>query len=204
MCAFPGLYAYSLSFAASTFLAEQAGEDSYVNYWKLVGERPTWQQAFEEAFGTTTDDFYDAFDKWLPSQLLPRVQLRLNMRWPDMENQPQTWRFLYLDVENWGTWESRSSHMGSGFSGLSGLPLHMFFEYDEGAVGTGYLSLWWSDDQCTIHLLGWYKDGELTNRREDATAVEFTGRSSIIDWNIPGHPDTLPRLEERKRSPDCR
>ena len=76
----------------------------------------------------------------------------------------------------------------------------MTVTYDEGAVGTGYLSLWWSDDQCTQHLLGWYKDGELTSRREDATAVEFTGRSSTIDWNIPGHPDTLPRLEEGKRA----
>ena len=204
VCAFPGIYAYALSFAASAFLVEQVKEGAYVNYWKLLGERPTWGQAFEEAFGIGVNDFYKAFDEWLPSQLLPLVQLKLRMQWPDMENQPQTWRFLYLYIENWGTWESFPSHIGGGSTGLSGLPLYMAITYDEGAVGTGYLSLWWSDDQCTIHLLGWYKDGELTNRREDATAVEFTGRSSIIDWNIPGHPDTLPRLEERKRSPDCR
>ena len=184
-----------------------------VEYWKLLGERPTWQQAFEEAFGIGVNAFYRAFDEWLPSQLLPLVQLKLQVRWPDMENQPQTWRFLDLDIdENWGTWEDGPSITGSwrvprnmslGWTGLRGLPLYMVVTYDEGAVGTGYISLWWSDDQCTQHLLGWYKNGELTSRREDATSVEFTGSSSTIDWSIPGHPDTLPRLEERKRSPGC-
>ena len=204
-CTFSDNYSYPLSFAASVFLLEQAQADSYVNYWTLLGERPTWEQSFEEAFGIDVDDFYTAFDEWLPSQLPSSVQFKLQMRWPDMENQPQTWRFLYLDIENWGTWENGiPSNLSTGWTGLGGLPLQMTVTYDEGAVGTGYLSLWWSDDQCTEHLLGWYKDGELTSRREDATAVEFTGRSSTIDWNIPGHPDTLPRLEEKERVPGCK
>ena len=193
-CNFSHNYRYPLSFAASVFLLEQAEEDSYVNYWKLLGERPNWQQAFEEAFGIGVNDFYKAFDEWLPSQLLHLVQLKLQMHWPDMEN--QTWRFLYVDIDSRGTWEKRLQNYDTGSSG--GLPFFLVVTYDDGAVATGYLSLWWSDDQCTEHLLGWYKDGELTSRREDATAVEFTGRSSTIDWNIPGNPDRLPRLEENK------
>ena len=201
LCAFPGPYAYALSFAASVFLAEQAGEDSYVKYWRLVGERPTWQQAFEEAFGVGVNDFYRAFDEWLPSQLPPLAQLKLPLLWPDMENQPQSWRFLYLYVVDptWTTILPMRWQSSTGWTGLRDLPLYMTFTYPEGMVGTGYLSLWWSDDQCTEHLLGWYKDGELTDLREDATAVEFTGQLAIVDWNIPGHPDTLPHLEERKR-----
>ena len=71
-CTFGDNYSYPLSFAASVFLVEQVEEeDSYVNYWKLLGERPTWQQAFEEAFGIGVNDFYEDFDEWLPSQLLP-------------------------------------------------------------------------------------------------------------------------------------
>ena len=44
-------HSYALSFIASTFLVEEQSEseDSYVNYWRLLGERATWQQAFEEA-----------------------------------------------------------------------------------------------------------------------------------------------------------
>ena len=34
-----------------------------MNYWKLLGKRSTWQQAFEEAFGISLDGFYAAFDK---------------------------------------------------------------------------------------------------------------------------------------------
>ena len=71
VCTFSDNYAYPLSFAASAFLARQSEKDAYVDYWKLVGERPTWQQAFEEAFGTEVNDFYNAFNRWLPSQLLP-------------------------------------------------------------------------------------------------------------------------------------
>ena len=202
-CTFSGNYSYPLGQAATAFLVEQSVKDSYVNYWKLLGERSTWQQAFEEAFGIGVDDFYEDFDEWLPSQLLPLVQLKLQMRWPDMENQSQVWRFLYPYID-WDTWPSGTRTVSTGSTGLTGLPLYLTVTYDEGSVGKGYLSLWWSDDQCTQHLLGWYKDGELTDRREDASAVEFTGRSSTIEWTIPGHPDTLPRLEEGKRTPGCR
>ena len=199
LCAFPGPYAYALSFVASLFLVEQAGEDSYVEYWRLVGERPTWQQAFEEAFGIGVNDFYRSFEEWLPSQLLSEAQLKLQMRWPDMETGPQSWEFLYIEIDPTFQDPPEIVSYGSGWTGLSGLPLYMIVSYPAGLVGAGPVSLWWSDDQCTEHLLGWHKDGELTDRREDATAVELTGQSAIIDWNIPGHPDTLPHLEERKR-----
>ena len=202
VCAYPGQYAYALSFAASVFLAEQAGEESYVKYWRLIGERPTWQQAFEESFGIEVNDFYKAFDEWLPSKLLPLVQLKLQMRWPDMENEPNSQKFIYLDIHP--TWENEPTRlMWRTTSSPTDQALYMTVMYPEGLVGRGPVSLWWSDDQCTEHLLGWYSDGELTDRREDATAVEFTGQSATIVWNIPGHPDTLPHLEERKR-PHCR
>ncbi len=203
-CTFSNLYSYALSFAASTFLVEQSGEDSYVNYWKLLQDRPTWQQAFEESFGIGVNDFYKAFDEWLPSQLPSRVRLSIQMLWPGIESPGTTWRFLYLNIENWGIWENtRPSPLFTGNTGKSRLPFYLTFQYPAGAIGTGYLSLWWSDDQCTAYLLGWYKDGALTDQREEATLVEFTGISSSIAWTLPGHPDTLPRLEERERVAGC-
>ena len=202
-CSFGNFYVYAMGFAASVYLLELAEEDSYVNFWQILGERPTWQQAFEEAFGIGVNDFYKAFEEWLPSQLPPPlVTLKLQVRWPDMENQLQGGEFLSVEVANWGTWENeRPSNLSSASTGWFGKSdvLSLVIAYDEGAIGTGYLSLWWyhRNDLCTEYLLGWYKDGELTSRREDATSVEFTGSSRIIDWNIPGNPDTLPRLEER-------
>ena len=74
------------------------------------------------------------------------------------------------------------------------LEVYYTLYYTQGSVGTSYLSLWWSDGGPTMCLRGWYRDGSLTPRKEDATAVEFTGKSANIDWNLPAHPSTLPSL----------
>ena len=85
-CIFDHESVYALGFAGTAFLLEQAAEDSYVKYWKLLGERPTWQQAFEEAFSIDINDFYSAFDEWLPSQLPPaEIELKITLRWPNFE-----------------------------------------------------------------------------------------------------------------------
>ena len=198
---------YPLGFLAFSQLAERAGEDAYVNYWKIAGERPTWEQAFEEAFGIPLNDFYGAFDEWLPQQLPSRVRLSLQMVWPDTGNRKG---HIAIEIEGrngrpWGDWEAPfAPFLAIGTSGSIVLPDDMGnpyvrVTYTEDAVGTGYISLWWrdDDDRCTSHLLGWFKDGELTNRRENATPVEFTGAADSIDWDLPGHPAKLPRLESR-------
>ena len=200
-CNFGDFYSYGLSFAASTFLVSQANVDAFVRYWKLFGERQTLQTAFEEAACIGVDEFYKAFDAWLPSQLPPpQVQLSIQLLWPDMEPIDG---YPYLLVENWGIWDSpRPPNMSTGFVGRTRLPLYLTFTYNADAVGRGYLAFWWSNDQCTEYLIGWYKDGELTPKREDATPVAFTGISSRIEWTLPAHPDRLPRLKERMR-PTC-
>ena len=79
-------YNYGMAFAASYLLVEQAEQDSYVQYWKLLHDRPTWQQAFEESFGIGIEDFYEAFEEWLPSQLPPpSVEFSVYLRWPGQE-----------------------------------------------------------------------------------------------------------------------
>ncbi len=183
------IYNYAMAFAAATLLVEQSEEDSYVQYWKLLHDRPTWQQAFEEAFGIGIEDFYEMFDEWLPSQLPSYVQLSVHLRWPGKETLSRD----ALSRLNWATdVESEMIvHPETWFSG--GLSIRS----PAGIPWTGYLSLWWESDQCTKHLLGWYKDGELTDQRTDATLVEFTGRSSSLEWTLPAQPDMLPRLSEK-------
>ena len=192
---------YELSFIASVFLIEEQAreEDSLVNYWKLLGNRSTWQQAFEEAFGISLDGFYAAFDKWALSLPFPRVvKLEVQLRLPEGQ---------FTDFPGWGwaefeswrdnfreTWEGGRPSVFS-FESLSDDTGTLEVYYTQGSVGTSYLSLYWSDggtrEMC---LRGWYKDGSLTPRKEDATAVEFTGKSANIDWTLPAHPSTLPSL----------
>ena len=93
-CIIHPFYTYAMAFAALTLLVEQAEEDSYVRYWSLLHDHPTWQQAFEGSFGIDIEDFYRAFEEWLPSQLPPpTVRLTLTIRWPDMEAPIDVHRF---------------------------------------------------------------------------------------------------------------
>ena len=52
------IFTYAFAFAGAQLLVEKTGEGSIVDFWKLLEQRPTWQQAFEEAFGMAIEDFY--------------------------------------------------------------------------------------------------------------------------------------------------
>ena len=136
-CSFGGGYVYAMGFAASVYLLEQleqTKEDSFVNYWSLLNVRQTWQQAFEGAFGIGIDDFYRGFSEWLPAQLPPPdVTLRLQVRWPDMDDsQLQAGSFLYARNEERtdpGDIPFRSA--STGWFGYSEVPT-LILEYREG------------------------------------------------------------------------
>ena len=190
-----GWHSYALSFVAATFLVEEVAEEenAYVTYWKLLGERPTWQQAFEEAFGLSIEDFYTAFDEWInawESPVPPMVQFKAQLRWPDQSTKGEGFPRFQLE-EDHGTWVGTPINLVLRGSRADGT---FYVIYPKDATGSGILSLWWTEDGCTEYLLGYYKDGGLTARREDATLVEFTGMPANIDWTIPGDPSTLLRL----------
>ena len=195
-CDIHPIYVYAMAFAGADLLVGQAEEDSYAQYWQLLHDRPTWQQAFEEAFGLGIEDFYAAFEEWLPSRLPSYVQLSVWLRWPGKEALSRE----VLGPLAWSTTVApdivtRPSFGNMSWGGISTDGAHTITS-NAGAPWTGYLSLWWQSDACTEHLLGWYKDGELTDQRTDATLVEFPGRSSSLEWTLPARPDMLPRLSE--------
>ena len=179
-------YNYGMAFAASYLLVEQAEQDSYVQYWKLLHDRPTWQQAFEESFGIGIEDFYEVFEEWLPSQVPSYVEFFAYLDWPGKEA-------LSRDALNRLLWNLSVNPERTGPSPGDIRWGGERIVYTAGASWTGYLSLSWYSDSCT-HLLGWYKDGELTDQRAEATLVEFTGISSSLEWTLPARPDMLPRL----------
>ena len=196
-CNLHPIYVYAMAFAGSYFLIEQAEEDSYVQYWTLLNDRPSWQQAFEDAFGIGTEDFYKAFKEWLPSQLPLSVELSVWLHWPGKDGLS----YNELDRLNWSTSVNPDivtyppSLLGMAWGGLTD-GAHTITSL-AGEAWTGYLSLWWQSDPCTAHLLGWYKDGELTSRHEEATLIEFTGTASSLEWTLTARPDRLPRLSEK-------
>ena len=197
-------YVYAAGFAAIAYLLEQTEikEDSYVNYWKLLLKHTTWEQAFEEAFGIEPSRFYEDFRDWVSPQLPEFVRLEINVNWLDENNQGlRRWESLRMCVSDWGRWEllpeTRITRSGADASGTE-----MTYIYDKGAVGSAFLALFIKDgsveNEGKVFLLGWYKDGELTGSRQDATVVPLSGMSDVLDWRLPGHPDTLPRLKEQE------
>ena len=190
-------YSYALSFVASMFLSEQAEENSYVEYWRLLYDRP-WQKAFEDAFGISVESFQNAFYAWYPSlfsNLPDYIGKQIRIRWPDTKISGQV--SLKLDIELEGgrgylrktTFEVREDSMSS----------EVEFVYELGADWTAYLGCWiiFAEDNKS-YFLGWYKNGELTDQREEATLVEFSGTSSSsLEWMLPAHPATLPRLKSK-------
>ena len=196
-------YTYALGFAAVTYLVEQAGADSYSRYWSLLDDRETWQQAFEDAFGTGVTEFYRAFDEWLPLQLPSDFMVRLFIRWPDMDDLPQTIGRIRvrstLAVGGYGYEAARPGRSDSVFQ-----PLRYSGDLRDSAsslVDT-YGLWWWDGEGCTEHLLGWYEDGELADQRDQATPIDLLDfdRRLDLDWSLAAHPSTRPRLESRTLS----
>ena len=71
----PGTWEYTLGFFASDLLAKRAGDASVVEFWRrfastpigphlLWDSKPSWQEAFQAAFGISVDAFYDEFNEW--------------------------------------------------------------------------------------------------------------------------------------------
>ena len=203
-CDFDEFYSYAMSFAASVFLVEQVQveeEDAFVTFWKLLGDRP-WQQAFEETFGLDVEDFYSAFDEWLPSQLPSTHLIQNQIRYTEGQS------LVALDQTGWEDPSSPyrltmsvtlsphdlTSHTVRADTGSTNFVLKFHGDPFETAYIGLTLTAWGatSNDQCT-YLLGWYKDGELTDQLEEATLVEFTGTSTSLEWTLPDHPSKLPR-----------
>ena len=62
-----GLYeeyssAKGLGFLALEWLAERAGNPALFEYYRLLPDSASWEEAFEGAFGLTIDEFYEAFE----------------------------------------------------------------------------------------------------------------------------------------------
>ena len=56
--------AAALAFLALEWLAERAGESAIMEYYRLLPESSSWEEAFKSAFGVAIDEFYRAFEAY--------------------------------------------------------------------------------------------------------------------------------------------
>ena len=53
-----------LGFLAADWLADHAGETALLDYFRERRVSPSWEAAFEAAFGLTPDAFYEEFERY--------------------------------------------------------------------------------------------------------------------------------------------
>ncbi len=61
---FPREVYYDLGFLGIAWLAEHSGDQSVVEFWRHLADKPNWQEAFEAAFGMTSGEFDRRFDAY--------------------------------------------------------------------------------------------------------------------------------------------
>ncbi len=54
----------ALGFLAVDWLVERAGERALFDYYRRLADSPSWEDAFEAAFGIAVDDFYEQFEAY--------------------------------------------------------------------------------------------------------------------------------------------
>ena len=64
--------ARAVAILAADWLADRAGDPAIFEYYRLLPDSRTWEDAFEAAFGIAIDDFYEAFEVYWARVAPPR------------------------------------------------------------------------------------------------------------------------------------
>ena len=62
----------AVGFLAIDWLADRAGDPALFEYYRLLPDSKTWEDAFEAAFGIAVDDFYEQFEAYRTRVAPPR------------------------------------------------------------------------------------------------------------------------------------
>ena len=194
----PGTHpGYDLGLLAVRWLAEHAGEDSYIDFWRELQDSETWQDAFRAAFGMTTTSFYAAFEEYRRAVLpMPR---RIQGTVVGPAGEP-------LEGVRVGIWESNPVP-GSNIS-VTG--------YDSRTTGEdGLFDLQFLDGNFKIVLhvwprggvhkqLGWYTGDGIGTCPEARTVVLSGADVTGIEIRLPAAPADLPDIRPvEKRGLEC-
>lgn len=62
---------WGVGYLAVERLVARSGEASLFDFYRNLATAPTWQEAFQETFGLTPDDFYEEFAAWRATEVPP-------------------------------------------------------------------------------------------------------------------------------------
>ena len=176
-----GFPLYHLAALATELLVEEAGEGSLAEYWRLLAGSPTWQGAFEAAFGLPVDEFYAAFDDYYQREVVAAFRwMRGVVLGPDGEP--------LAGIELWAhpVSDGRSRFGRTAADGEFGLAV----------PGGAYILGVYRRPTGAWETIGWYGEDGFTTTRDLAAAID-TGGADVagIEVRLPSPLAELPTLE---------
>ena len=174
----PSLYT---SILATEWLAERAGDSSYVDYWRELADSATWQEAFAAAFRISIEDFYEAFEEHRKELFADLRQIRGVALGADGET------LEGVGLLAWQGLGVGSGVVGTGPDGSFAIPVR---------DGIFTLQIYADDRAAVPPFAGWAKDGGgLTVECVQAARVSVEGGDVVgLVLRLPANwADTPPR-----------
>ena len=174
----PSLYT---SILATEWLAERAGDSSYVDYWRELADSVTWQEAFAAAFRISIEDFYEAFEEHRRELFADLRQIRGVALGADGET------LEGVGLLAWQGLGVGSGVVGTGPDGSFAIPVR---------DGIFTLQIYADDRAAVPPFAGWAKDGGgLTVECVQAARVSVEGGDVVgLVLRLPANwADTPPR-----------
>ena len=172
---------YNAGVLASEWLANEAGESAYIDFWRLLATKTTWQEAFSAAFGISVNEFHDAFEKHTTDLFADLQRIEGVVLGPDGEP------LIGVGVEAW-----HGGRVGSTPAETRAQGAFVVRVWD----GTYHLLIY-PDRSSRTQFAGWLEDGGgLTAECDEAAivAVEGTDVTGIVIRLPAGWDENLPTL----------
>lgn len=172
---------YSLGSLATKWLIDQAGTSAQADYWQLLDEHATWQDAFASAFGMTVDHFHDAFEEYRGALLseLPVGRVAGTVVGPESEA-----------VQGIGVWVGSEGTYHSWFAETPPDGTFDLYVLD----GTRTIKIYVMEGGFWRHV-GWYGKGGFATDRSQVTTIEVDGADVTgIEIRLPADPEDLPEV----------
>lgn len=190
-----GAELYMLGWLAALELAERAGEESLLDYYRLLPERDGWRDAFRDAFDMSVGELTVAVDERRAELVAEATAafdaIRGTVNGPDGEGVDgvvlRAWRgepgaSVYAHTR-------LSGHAAPDAGGAFRLPV---------AEPASYLLTVHRPATDGCRLLGWYaRDTGFTTARRDASPVVVaSAAAAAVAVRLPGPPDAVPHVGE--------
>ena len=190
-----GVETYTLGWLTARELVERAGEESLLDYYRLLPERDGWRDAFRDAFGMSVEELTVTVDE-RRSELVAEATASFDaicgtVFGPDGEGVEgvvlRAWRgepgaSVYSHTR-------LSGHAAPDAGGAFRLPV---------ADPASYLLTVHRPATDGCRLLGWYASdtGFTTARRDASPVVIASGEATAVAIRLPSFPDAIPHVGE--------